>query len=104
MTVVRQEVFGPVMSVLRWRDVDDVIRRANATPYGLTANIWTRDVSAAHRTARALQAGYVYVNGTGKRPMGTPFGGWKTSGLGKENALEELQSYTQEKTVTVTLW
>jgi betaine-aldehyde dehydrogenase len=103
MTVVREEVFGPVMSVLRWRDIDDVIGRANNTPYGLTANVWTSDLSTAHRTARALQAGYVYVNGNGKRPMGTPFGGWKSSGLGKENALEELQSYTQEKTVTVTL-
>jgi len=104
MTVVREEVFGPVLSVLRWRDVDDVVRRANATPYGLTANVWTSDISAAHRTAARLEAGYVYVNGTGRRPLGTPFGGWKASGLGKENALEELRSYTREKTVTVTLW
>jgi betaine-aldehyde dehydrogenase len=103
MTVVREEVFGPVMSVLRWRDVEDVVRRANATPLGLTANVWTSDVSAAHRTARALQAGYVFVNGSGKKEMGMPFGGWKSSGLGKENALEELLSYTREKTVTVTL-
>jgi len=102
MTIAREEIFGPVMSVLSWREVDDVIRRANALPLGLTANVWTNDVSAAHRTARALQAGYVYVNGTGQRPTGTPFGGWKTSGLGKENGLEELLSYTQEKTVTVT--
>jgi acyl-CoA reductase-like NAD-dependent aldehyde dehydrogenase len=104
MTVVREEVFGPVMSVLTWRDVDEVVRRANATPFGLTANVWTNDVTAAHRTAAALQAGYVYVNGTGRRPIGTPFGGWKRSGLGKENCLEELMSYTREKTVTVTLW
>jgi betaine-aldehyde dehydrogenase len=103
MTVVREEVFGPVMSVLAWRDVDDVVRRANATSFGLTANVWTRDVTAAHRTAAALEAGYVYVNGTGRRPTGTPFGGWKSSGLGKENGLEELLSYTREKTVTVTL-
>ncbi|MEO3856387.1 aldehyde dehydrogenase family protein [Acrocarpospora sp. B8E8] len=104
MTVVREEIFGPVMSLLTWRDVDDVVRRANDTPLGLTANVWTRDVSAAHRTAAALEAGYVYVNGTGRRPTGTPFGGWKSSGLGKENSLEELVSYTREKTVTVTLW
>lgn len=103
MTVVREEVFGPVMSLLRWRDVDEVVRRANATPFGLTANVWTSDVSSAHRTAAALEAGYIYVNGTGARPVGTPFGGWKSSGLGKENSLEELQSYTREKTVTVTL-
>jgi betaine-aldehyde dehydrogenase len=104
MTAVREEIFGPVMSVLTWRDVDEVIRRANATPLGLTANVWTRDITAAHRTAAALEAGYVYVNGTGRRPTGTPFGGWKSSGLGKENSLEELVSYTREKTVTVTLW
>jgi betaine-aldehyde dehydrogenase len=104
MTVVREEIFGPVMSVLIWRDVEEVVRRANATPLGLAANVWTRDVTAAHRTAAALEAGYVYVNGTGRRPTGTPFGGWKSSGLGKENSLEELLSYTREKTVTVTLW
>lgn len=103
MTIAREEIFGPVMSVLAWRDWDDVVARANATRLGLTANVWTNDVSVAHRTARALQAGYVYVNGTGRRPIGTPFGGWKSSGLGKENGIEELLSYTQEKTVTVTL-
>ena len=104
MTVVREEVFGPVLSVLVWHDADEVVRRANATPFGLTASVWTRDITAAHRTAAALEAGYVYVNGTGRRPTGTPFGGWKSSGLGKENSLEELVSYTREKTVTVTLW
>ena len=103
MTVVREEIFGPVMSMLTWRDVDDVVRRANDTPFGLTANVWTRDVSAAHRTAAALEAGYVYVNGNGTRPTGMPFGGWKSSGLGKENGIEELLSYTREKTVSVTL-
>jgi len=103
MTIATEEIFGPVMSVLRWRDVDDVIRRANALPFGLTANVWTNDISTAHRTARALEAGYVYVNGTGRRPTGTSFGGWKTSGIGKENSLDELLSYTREKTVTVTL-
>jgi betaine-aldehyde dehydrogenase len=103
MTVVREEIFGPVMSVLTWRDEDDVVRRANNTPFGLTANVWTRDVSVAHRMAAALEAGYVYVNGDGRRPTGTPFGGWKSSGLGKDNGIEELLSYTREKSVTVTL-
>ena len=77
--------------------------RANATPLGLTAGVWTDDVSAALRTARALEAGYVSVNGTGRRPTGMPFGGWGHSGLGKENGLEELLSYTREKSITVTL-
>ena len=103
MTIAREEIFGPVMSVLRWTEWDDVVARANATPLGLTANVWTNDVSTAIRTARALEAGYVYVNGTGRRPTGMPFGGWKHSGLGKENGLEELLSYTREKSVTVTL-
>jgi betaine-aldehyde dehydrogenase len=103
MTIAREEIFGPVMSVLSWREWDDVVQRANATRLGLTANVWTNDVSTAIRTARALEAGYVSVNGTGRRPSGMPFGGWKNSGLGKENGLEELLSYTREKSVTVTL-
>jgi betaine-aldehyde dehydrogenase len=103
MTIAREEIFGPVLAVLGWRDVDEVVARANSVEYGLTANVWTRDVSAAHRLSRLLDAGYVYVNGTGRRPAGTPFGGWKHSGLGKENCLEELLSYTREKTVAVTL-
>lgn len=103
MAIAREEIFGPVMSVLHWRDWDDVVGRANATRLGLTANVWTNDVSTAIRTARALEAGYVYVNGSGRRPAGMPFGGWKHSGLGKENGLQELLSYTREKSVTVTL-
>jgi betaine-aldehyde dehydrogenase len=103
MTIAREEIFGPVMAVLGWRDVDDVVARANSVEYGLTANVWTRDISIAHRLSQRLDAGYVYVNGTGRRPTGTPFGGWKNSGLGKENCLEELLSYTREKTVAVTL-
>ena len=103
MPIAREEIFGPVMSVLSWRDLDDMVARANATELGLTANVWTNDINAAVRTARALEAGYVYVNGSGRRPGGMPFGGWKNSGLGQENGLEELLSYTREKVVTVTL-
>ena len=103
MTIAKEEIFGPVLAVLGWRDVDDMVARANSTDYGLTANVWTRDISAAHGLSRRLDAGYVYVNGTGRRPAGTPFGGWKHSGLGKENCLEELLSYTREKTMAVTL-
>ena len=103
MVIAREEIFGPVMSVLSWHDWDDVVARANDTRLGLTANVWTNDVSTAVRTARALEAGYVHVNGSGRRPTGMPFGGWKHSGLGKENGLDELLSYTREKSVTVTL-
>lgn len=103
MAIARDEVFGPVLAVLGWHDVDDVVRRANDTTLGLTANVLTRDLGVAHRMAGALQAGYVYVNGTGRRPPGSPFGGWKHSGLGKENSPEELLGYTREKTITLTL-
>ncbi|MEX2291600.1 MAG: aldehyde dehydrogenase family protein [Mycobacteriales bacterium] len=103
MTVVRTEIFGPVISVLGWTEVDDVVQRANALPLGLTANIWTNDVNAALRTAQAVDAGYVYVNGSGRRNSTLPFGGWKQSGIGQENGPEELLSYTREKSITVTL-
>ncbi len=103
MAIAREEVFGPVMAVLGWDDLDDVVRRANDTDLGLTANVYTRDLRVAHRLADQLQAGYVYVNGAGRRPPGSPFGGWKHSGFGKENSLDELLSYTREKTITITL-
>ncbi len=103
MPIAREEVFGPVMAMLTWSDLDDVVARANDSELGLTANVFTRDLRVAHRLAGQLQAGYVYVNGTGRRPPGSPFGGWKSSGLGKENSQDELLSYTQEKTITVTL-
>jgi betaine-aldehyde dehydrogenase len=103
MRIGREEIFGPVISVFSWTDPADVLRRANDTDFGLTANVWTRDISVAHRMARDFEAGYVYVNGSGGRPLGTPFGGWKHSGLGKDDSLEELLSYTREKTVSITL-
>jgi len=103
MPIAREEVFGPVMAVMGFSDLDDAVRRANDTEFGLTANVYTRDLRVAHRLADRLQAGYVYVNGTGRRPPGSPFGGWNQSGLGKENSHEELLSYTREKTITITL-
>jgi betaine-aldehyde dehydrogenase len=101
MTVAREEIFGPVMSVLEWTDPADLIARANASQYGLTANVWSANASQALRTARAIEAGYVFVNSPGKRPLGAPFGGWKASGLGKGSTIEELISYTREKAVTI---
>jgi betaine-aldehyde dehydrogenase len=101
MTVAREEIFGPVMSVLEWIDPADVIERANNTQYGLTANIWTANATQALRSARAIDAGYVFVNSQGKRPLGAPFGGWKASGLGKGSTIEELISYTREKSITI---
>ncbi|MCL3817653.1 aldehyde dehydrogenase family protein [Aeromicrobium wangtongii] len=103
MAIARDEVFGPVQALLTWSDLDDVVARANNSPMGLTANVFTRDLQVAHDLANRLEAGYVYVNGTGRRPPGSPFGGWKHSGMGKENSFEELASYTREKTITITL-
>jgi betaine-aldehyde dehydrogenase len=101
MGVAGHEIFGPVVSVLRWRDEDDVLDRANALELGLTANVATNDLSAALRFSKALEAGYVWVNGKGQRPFGAPFGGWKLSGLGEENSLGELLSYTRTKNVNL---
>jgi betaine-aldehyde dehydrogenase len=99
MRIAQEEIFGPVVSVLRWRDEADVIARVNASPLGLTANIATNDLSAAMRMSREVQAGFVWVNGRGERPFGAPFGGYKHSGLGEENSLGELLSYTQTKSI-----
>ena len=101
MRIAREEIFGPVMSVLVWDDYDKMIAEANSLEFGLTANIWTRDISKALRTARRVESGYITINGTGGRPLGAPFGGFKSSGIGKESALDELLSYGREKSVTV---
>jgi betaine-aldehyde dehydrogenase len=101
MGLASQEIFGPVVSVLTWSDEDDVIERMNALPLGLTANIATNDLTAALRLARRVQAGFVWVNGRGERPFGAPFGGYKQSGIGEENSLGELLSYTQTKNINM---
>ncbi len=103
MRIAQEEIFGPVISVIRWHDYDDMLATANNVRYGLTANVWTRDLSTAHRTARRLHAGLVWVNGDGTKPAGVPFGGYKHSGLGKEGSLSELLSYTREKATVITL-
>ncbi len=99
MRIAREEIFGPVISVFKWSDYDTVIAQANTTEFGLTANIWTNDLTLANKTMMAMQAGLVWINGAGGRVAGVPFGGYKMSGLGKEGDLSDLLSYTQEKTV-----
>jgi betaine-aldehyde dehydrogenase len=101
MRLAQEEVFGPVIGVMRWNDIDDLVERVNEVPYGLTANIWTGQIGQALRLVGEIDAGYVWVNGRGQRPTGLPFGGVKLSGLGRENNLGELLSYTQEKSVVV---
>jgi len=103
MRIAREEIFGPVMSVFKWRDEQEALTLANSTEYGLAASIWTHDIRAALRAARAVKAGYVWVNGASAHHYGTPFGGMKNSGLGREEGLDELLSYTETKTVHVRL-
>lgn len=102
MRIANEEVFGPILSVIRWSDIDEAVRIANSVPYGLTGSVFTRDVSRAHQLANALDAGYVWINDASTHFRGQPFGGFKASGIGKEESLEELISYTQEKAVNVT--
>lgn len=101
MTIAREEVFGPVLALLRWSDPAEAIELANATPYGLTANVMTGDLRTALRAASDVDAGIVWVNGPTPLPPGTPFGGMKSSGMGREHGLEELLSYTETKSVIV---
>lgn len=103
MQIAREEIFGPVMSVFRWNDEARVITEVNALEYGLAASIWTRDLEKAHMTASAIEAGYIWINGVGSHFLGAAFGGYKQSGLGREECLEELLSYTQTKNVNITL-
>ncbi len=99
MRIASEEIFGPVISVLRWSELEDVTRQANGPSFGLTANIWTNDLTLANKTAKAMQCGLVWINGSGGRVPGVPFGGYKSSGLGKEGDISDLLSYTQEKTI-----
>ncbi|MBI3708844.1 MAG: aldehyde dehydrogenase family protein [Proteobacteria bacterium] len=103
MRIGREEIFGPVLSVLKWNDEEEMLAKVNAVDYGLTASIWTRDLTTAHRAAGRVQAGYVWVNNSGAHFLGAPFGGYKQSGLGREECLDELLSYTQIKNVNITL-
>jgi phenylacetaldehyde dehydrogenase len=103
MKVAAEEIFGPVLSAAPFDDLADVPRLANASRFGLSANIWTRDVSQAHRLARQMQAGLVWVNTWGASSTGIPYGGYKESGWGREGGLEGLLEYTQQKSVVVAL-
>jgi len=103
MAIARDEIFGPIVSILRWSDERDVIARANALEYGLTASIWTHDLDRAHRLASRVEAGYVWINGASTHHVGVPFGGYKQSGSGREESIDELVECTQLKNVMVTL-
>ncbi len=103
MRIAREEIFGPVLSVFSWEDYDDVIEQANQVDYGLTASIWSRDLQLAYRTAERLEAGYIWINGSSRHFLGVPFGGFKQSGIGREESVEELLSYVQTKAVNAAM-
>jgi betaine-aldehyde dehydrogenase len=101
MTIVREEIFGPVMSVLTFDGEDEVVRRANDTEFGLSAGVFTRDIQRAHRVVAALEAGTCWINTYNITPIELPFGGYKQSGIGRENSLAAIEHYTQRKSVYV---
>jgi 4-(gamma-glutamylamino)butanal dehydrogenase len=104
MSVAREEIFGPVVSVLAFDDEDEALRLANDTPYGLAATVWSKDIDVALRTARSIRAGTVAINGYSEGDIGTPFGGYKMPGFGgRDNGLEALEQYTELKTIWITL-
>jgi len=103
MRIAREEIFGPVLSVFKWRDEDEMFEAVNAVDYGLTASIWTKDLKTAHRAAARVEVGFVWVNTVGAHFLGAPFGGYKQSGVGREESADELLEYTQMKNVNVAL-
>lgn len=104
MDIAREEIFGPVVVVLPFTDLEDAIRIANDTPYGLAATVWSRDIDDALTAARSVRAGTVAVNGYSEGDITTPFGGYKESGFGgRDNGLEAFAQYTETKTIWITL-
>ena len=101
MIIAKDEIFGPVMSILKWKDEDDVIMRANALPYGLGAGLVTTSLDRTIRMSQRLQAGTIYVNCYDYSEACTPFGGYKDSGIGKDMGAEGLESYLLTKTIIV---
>jgi betaine-aldehyde dehydrogenase len=103
MAIVREEIFGPVLSLLSFKDEDEVIQRANATPFGLSAGVFTRDLTRGHRVVAKLEAGTCWINTYNVTPIAMPFGGVKQSGIGRENGRAAIEHYTQIKSVYVAM-
>ena len=103
MKIAQEEIFGPVVSVMSFKDMDEVIARANKTDYGLAAGVWTNDIKKAHAVANGVRAGTVWVNCYHVLDTRTPFGGFRQSGMGRELGEYALHEYTEVKTVTVKL-
>ena len=103
MRVATEEIFGPVLAILKWNDEERMMNEVNSVEYGLTCAIWTNDLEKAHRAAHRTQAGFVWINEVGKHFLGAPFGGVKQSGIGREECLAELLSFTSEKNIHISL-
>jgi betaine-aldehyde dehydrogenase len=103
MSIAREEIFGPVMSVLSFTSEEEVVARANQSEFGLAAGVFTRDLACGHRMAARLEAGIVWINNYNVTPIEMPFGGYKQSGLGRENGHAAIEHYTQPKSVYVEL-
>jgi betaine-aldehyde dehydrogenase len=103
MRIAQEEIFGPVIAVIAWDDEDELVRQANDVIYGLSAAVYTSDYARAHRVARRIEAGYIWVNLPGGHALGSPYGGIKQSGIGREECLDELLSYTQIKSIRMRL-
>jgi acyl-CoA reductase-like NAD-dependent aldehyde dehydrogenase len=101
MRIAKEEIFGPVMSLMKFKTEAEAIEKANAIDLGLTGAVWTQDISRALRVSQAIEAGYVWVNGVGTHFTGVPYGGFKNSGVGREEGLGELLSYTEEKVINL---
>jgi 4-guanidinobutyraldehyde dehydrogenase/NAD-dependent aldehyde dehydrogenase len=101
MRIAQEEIFGPVLSVIRFEDEAEAIRIANGTPYGLQASVWSGQLDRAHRVARALRAGTVHVNQYDEDDITVPFGGYKQSGNGRDKSLHALDKYTELKTTWI---
>jgi aldehyde dehydrogenase (NAD+) len=103
MTIATDEIFGPVMNILKFKSVEEIVERSNKTTFGLAAAVWTRDVGKAHRIASSVRAGTVWINCYDVFDAAAPFGGFKMSGMGRELGEAGLNNYTELKTVTMSL-